>query len=108
MYLGQVDEPPASDAVADAMAAFGIYCEEPVVIDDDEFWLWPENEAAFQLWLSLQSQWMVGMSGPTGLNYAGVEVCMRLRGTKKSEQRALFDSIQAMEQAALEAWAAQR
>lgn len=90
------------------MAAFGIYCDDPVIVEDDEFWLWPENETTFEFWLSLQSQWVIGSAGPSGLNYSSVEVCMRMRGTKKNAQRALFEAIQAMEQAALEVWAAQR
>lgn len=90
------------------MAALGIYCEEPVVVDDDEFWLWPENETAFQFWLSVQTQWVVGMAGPVGLNYSGVEMCMRMRRIKKNVQQQLFESIQVMEQAALEEWASKR
>ena len=90
------------------MAALGIYCEEPVVIDDDEFWLWPESEDAFQLWLAIQTQWVVGMAGPVGLNYTGVETCMRMHGIKKSVQQQLFGSIQVMEQAALDEWASKR
>lgn len=102
------DEPDAVDTVAEAMAALGIFCEEPVVIEDDEFWLWPENETAFSIWLALQTQWLIGMTGPTGLNYSGVETCMRMRGYSKKVQQQLFGSIQVMEQAALEEWASKR
>jgi len=103
------DEAPAvSDAVGDAMAVLGIYCEEEIVIDDDEFWLWPENEDAFLLWLSIQTQWVMGAAGPAGLNYSGVEACMRMQGVGKKQQRQLFESIWTMECAALEEWASQR
>jgi hypothetical protein len=96
------------DTVAEVMAALGIYCEEPVVIDDDEFWLWPENETTFSLWLTIQTQWLIGPTGPTGLNYPGIETCMRMHGFNKKVQQQLFGSIQVMEQAALEEWASKR
>ncbi len=36
---------------------------------EDPLEIWPENEVAFELFLSLRSQWLVGMAGATGLNY---------------------------------------
>lgn len=86
------------------MAALGIYCEEELDVEDDEFWLWPDNEEMFHLWLSLQTQWSIGMAGPTGLNYAGVEACMRMQGIKAKKQHGFFMLIQAMEQSALDEW----
>jgi hypothetical protein len=90
-----------------AAAAFGIRVEDDLELDDDEYWLWPENDAAFALWLSLQTQWNVGMKGVTGLHYPGVEACMRLRGTRPKERAGLFGMVQMMEQVCLEEWAQQ-
>lgn len=90
------------------MALLGIYCDSAMAVDEDEFWLWPDNEDAFQLWLTLQSQWTIGMAGPTGLNYAGVEACMRMQGIRASRQREFFRLIQVMEQAALDEWSSKR
>jgi hypothetical protein len=109
---GQLDlseeEPPDSDEIASAMARLGIYCESEIVVDDDEFWLWPDSEEAFRLWLSIQTQWVIGQSGPSGLNYSGVESYMRMSGMRRSQQPRLLGFIQSMEQAALGEWASKR
>lgn len=103
-----VSSDEAAETLAEAFAAFGLRCEDDAVLDEDEFWLWPENEKAFALWCAVQSQWVVGPSGVLGLNYPGVESCMRMRGIGKRKWPALFELIQAMERAALNEWAAQR
>lgn len=90
------------------MAALGIFCEDETVVEDDEFWLWPENEDVFWLWVSIQTQWVVGMAGRVGLDYSGVEACMRMRGIKKNQQQRIFALIQMMENAALDEWSRQR
>lgn len=90
-----------------AAKALGIRIEGALELDE-EYWLWPENEDAFWLWLSLQTQWNTGMGGATGLNYPGVEACMRLRGIGTKERQRLFAAVQGMEQATLEEWARQR
>lgn len=107
--LGDGGGPSAVDQVTAALAALGLYAEEALELDEDEFWLWPENEEAFVLWLGLQTQWTVGTQGATGLNYPGVEVCMRLRGIRRPKDRErLFGLIQVMEHACLEEWARRR
>jgi hypothetical protein len=94
--------------VDEALAAFGLYCEDGVAIDEDEFWLWPENEDAFWLWCAVQTQWVKSMNGPDGLNYSGVESHMRMSGVPRKKWPQLFGLIQAMEQAALDEWASKR
>ena len=105
LQWGGQDDPKATDAVSEALAALGLYCEDDIVIDE-EFWLWPENEEVFLLWCALQTQWISGMGGAIGMNYAGVEACMRLRGVGKKKAPRFFVSIQAMERATLEEWSA--
>ena len=113
MARGQLELHPKADEVvrdelADAFAAFGIQCDDELVIDQDEFWLWPENEVVFWLWVGLQTQWTTSMSGAVGLNYAGVEACLRLMDIPKKKRKLFFPLIQHMEQAALDEWAAKR
>jgi hypothetical protein len=55
-----------------------------------------------ELFLAAQTQWRVGMSGPTGLDYAGVEACARLRGATLDPDT--FEALQTAELAALGAW----
>jgi len=91
-----------------ALALLGLYVEGGVDLDSEEFWLWPENEEAFRFWLAVQTQWNVGMAGPTGLNYHGVEICMRRRGVRAATRNHLFELVQAMERATLDEWASAR
>jgi hypothetical protein len=102
------DEPAEHDHVNDALAYLGLYAEGGITLNEDEYWLWPENDEAFSMWLSVQTQWNAGMGGATGLNYPGVETCLRLRGLKKKAQQKLFLLIQMMERACLEEWARKR
>jgi hypothetical protein len=89
------------------LAAIGLRLESGPVIEED-FHLWPDNVATFKLWLSVQTQWVIGMNGRTGLEYAGVEACMRLHQVRKKEQREMFIGLQAMEHAALDEWSKKR
>lgn len=101
--------PEAVDQINSALAAMGLYAEEPIALVPDEFWLWPENEEAFDLWLAVQTQWTRDMQGAAGLNYNGVEVCMRMRGIRRPKvQERLFGLIQMMEHACLDEWAQRR
>lgn len=94
--------------VNEALAAFGLYAVDDQVLQQDEYWLWPENEEAFALWLGLQTQWNVGMAGAVGLNYTAVEACMRMRDIGRKKRAELFAMVQLMEQACLEEWAEKR
>jgi hypothetical protein len=112
MARGQIefgnDAPAEHDHFNEALAAMGLCAEGGVALQEDEYWLWPENDEAFSMWLSVQTQWSAGMGGATGLNYPGVETCLRLRGLKKKAQQKLFLLIQMMERACLEEWAQKR
>lgn len=68
-------------------------------LDDVE--LWPENKAAFDLFVSLQTQWRHGFSGPTGLDYSPLfrlmdDMCLTGESRKK-----MFQDIQHCESVAL-------
>ena len=101
------EQEQAESHVKAALAAFGLLPEGEEILDQDEYWLWPENEEPFDLWLSLQTQWLFGPLRPTGLNYPGVEACMRMRGIRPQARRRMFEVVQMLEQVALQAWAQQ-
>jgi hypothetical protein len=44
----------------------------------------------------------------TGLNYTGVDMCIRHMAASKKEKQWYFHAIQAMERAALDEWARDR
>lgn len=91
----------------DAFVAFGLIPEEEIEVEE-ECYIWPENVLAFNLWLSVQTQWHTDTGLRTGLNYPGVETCVRHMPIPKKKRAWYFAAIQSMERAALEEWADER
>ena len=72
-------------------------------------YLWPCNVPAWDAWSAVQTQWRTGMSGATGLDYAGVRAWLALAGPESpDERRSIFAGIRACEAATLAVWAKQR
>lgn len=106
-FGGDDDEPEPEDQVAEALAAFGLVADKPLNLDD-EFYLWPENEDVFGLWLAVQSQWDRSEGVRYKLDYPGVKVVMGMREIRKREQKLQFALIQVMESASITEWARNR
>jgi len=106
-FLGLSADEPKSE-IETGLALMGLYVDGSLELGADEFWLWPENEEAFLFWLELQTQWNVGNAGPVGLNYAGVDVCLRRGDIRPRDRNRIFRLMQAMERAALDEWAQRR
>lgn len=94
--------PGPSEAEA---ARFGLTVDEasgpPVEV-------WPDNLHTVNSFISLSTQWRVGMNGPTGLDYGAVPVVMRMAGIPRADWPEVFDGLRVMEDAALEAIRKQR
>lgn len=71
-------------------------------------YLWPENLQAWLCWQGVQTQWRVGMSGATGLDYQGVSAYLDLQGLDRDQRRETFELLQACERATLDEWNQQR
>ncbi len=99
---------PAESEIENALAMLGLYVEGGLTLADEEFWLWPENEQVFLLWMEVQTQWTVGPAGPIGLNYAGVDVCLVRGDIPRRDRNKAFKLVMLMERAALEEWASRR
>lgn len=69
----------------------------------DCFIVWPENERALQVFLSLRRCWRVEpMSGQClGIERPAIESTLRLMGVKHKHRREIFEQIMIMEDAAL-------
>ncbi len=116
--LGQLHIPKPNSAEPneerdEAAAYFGLICEEDeddATPPSDKCYLWPCNIPAFNLWQNIQTQWRVGGLGyRTGLDYTSVIDYMRdVCRIKPRHWKDMFAGVQAMEQAALKAWAEQR
>jgi hypothetical protein len=82
-------------------ASMGIPPEQwEKLLTPEDLEIWPENWASVEVFSALQTQWRVGMAGPTGLDYAALPVVMDLL---EVELRAeCFAGVQVMEAEALE------
>jgi hypothetical protein len=75
----------------------------PEDYEHEEVEVWPENWLAFGIFSGLQTQWLVGMNGPIGLNYAALYPLLDRRISDPEEWDLVFDDIREMERAALAA-----
>lgn len=50
----------------------------------------------------MSTQWRIGPSGPTGLDYTALPAVMRLSGVQPADRADVFSGIQTMESAALD------
>ena len=64
-----------------------------------DFEVWEDNWEAVMMFLKMQTQWNVSMSGLVGLNYPALETLIRLY--KIEEPLELFEKVQVIERAAL-------
>lgn len=102
----------APDEVDTALAAWGleIDSQSAAPASHDVIYLWPCNVPAWNIWLSVQTQWRVGMGGRDGLDYCAVATYMRevlrIRPTRRWGE--IWRALQAMESAALRAWSEMR
>nr|WP_308633623.1 DUF1799 domain-containing protein [Massilia sp. YIM B02443] len=65
--------------------------------------IWPENLQAYELFCAMDTQWRIGMAGPTGLDYAALPMALRMIGAARSDWQQLMADIRVMESAALQA-----
>ena len=79
-------------------AAFGLTLEEA---SSDVVEIWPDNLEAVNLFIQLSTQWRVGFSGPTGLDYAAVKAVFGMSSVSCDRWAEIFESIRTMEDAAL-------
>lgn len=67
--------------------------------EEDEFGIWPENLPAVQVFIALGTQWRVGMSGATGLDYSVLPAVFDIHGI--TDRKKAFSDLQIMENEAL-------
>lgn len=65
------------------------------------FAVWPENWIALDVFIKLGTQWRIGMSGPTGLDYSVIPAVMRLAGVPPAQRNEVFEVVRQMESEAL-------
>jgi len=66
--------------------------------------VWPCNAPALWLFLDLKTQWRhAPMGGLLGLDYSAIPPVMDMRGVKRKQRGMLFDQLQTLEMATIEA-----
>jgi hypothetical protein len=68
--------------------------------EEEEFGIWPENLPAVQIFMAMGTQWRIGMSGATGLDYSVLPAVFELYGI--TDRKQAFNDLRVMESAALE------
>lgn len=89
-------EADAAD-VDEALAAFGLVAEEPVIVESGVFYLWPECLDALNLFNAVQTQWKVGPMGPVGLDYPGVRASPAFNRLPPDRREEVFEEVCVME-----------
>ena len=97
-------------AAASAQYAKPLEIAEGFTAEDyetDDVEVWPENWPAFRLFCTVQTQWRHASGGTgaaaTGLDYAALLAVMARMKLADEDHDALFDDVQVLERAALEA-----
>ncbi|NMF98385.1 DUF1799 domain-containing protein [Aromatoleum toluolicum] len=80
------------------MRAAGLRPED---YEGDDVEVWPENWPAVEVFVRMNTQWAVGMSGPTGLNYLVLFDLLDRAGHVGPEWDRMFDDVRVLEREAL-------
>ena len=65
--------------------------------EDDSCGILPENIDALNWFLRMQTQWRVGMNGPTGMDYGLFLLWAKDEGVKRGDRVWLLDDLRLME-----------
>ena len=63
--------------------------------------IWPENEESIALFSSLSTQWRMGFSGPTGLDYNVLFSRLAMLNVDEQTHERLFQDVRVIESEAL-------
>jgi len=98
LFLAGAAKGDADDGkdAADAAAVFGLAVPE-VEAKPATFGLLPENVEAVAWFLKMQTQWRMGMNGPTGLDYGVFIQCAKDEGVKRTDRVWLLEDLRLME-----------
>lgn len=66
-----------------------------------ELIVWPDNERAYRLFCKIRGQWIMGMNGPTGLNYLVMYHHTDRMALSNEDFDDLHDEMQTLERAAM-------
>lgn len=88
----------------EAAARLGVPVE---LLDDSDTFrgaedgIYPDCMATVSVFCDMLTQWRVGPTGVTGLDYQALPVVFKIRNVKKRDRQEIFEGLQVMERAAL-------
>ncbi|WP_196913113.1 DUF1799 domain-containing protein [Pseudomonas nitroreducens] len=82
------------------MAALGLTRDD--IADQDVVYVLPDNWLPLRVFQSMSTQWRIGMSGASGLDYSALPTVMKFEGVRKRDRLDVFDCVQVLERAALD------
>jgi hypothetical protein len=103
--------PDDNDDTVQALAAFGLVAAAGTGRNAGPqfFYLWPEHQDAFGLFIQCNTQWRYGSSGITGLDYSGVEALIRMRRLVPRQRLPdVLAELRVLEDETLAEWGRQR
>jgi Phage related hypothetical protein (DUF1799). len=87
-------EPPTPEE----LAVFGLLPED---MEDTAVDVWPDNYPAVLALIAMDTQWRVGPSGPTGLDYTALPFVLRMHAVPRGDWPDTFDRVRVLEAEAL-------
>lgn len=70
--------------------------------EEDICEVWPDNWMAVQAFIAMGTQWRIGATGHSGLEYQSLPFVLRMNGAPRAEWPELFSQIRVLERVALE------
>jgi hypothetical protein len=71
------------------------------VRDQYECEVWPDNWQAVMAFVSLETQWRVGMGGAYGLDYGAIPPVLMMKRIPRKDWPDVFEALRVMEDEAL-------
>lgn len=88
-----------SGAVQDTLSALGLPAQLATSFEETECEIWPQNWKTVQLFILMATQWRIGMSGATGLDYAALPMLATVHDIRLTQKR--MNGLRVMESEAL-------
>lgn len=97
-----------TDETTEGLVSLGLPAELASHFEDGRVYIWPEHVEAVEVFMAMWSQWRIGMSGPTGLDYAALPAVFDLMAVAPGKRPERFSELQILEREALSVMAESR
>jgi hypothetical protein len=85
---------PDTQHITQALHAFGLQAPN---IEPDAQDIWPENMQAFNVFVRMMRQWIIGHAGPIGLRLEALPVALRLEAVPRADWTRVANGVAVIE-----------